>query len=219
MMVMTDIHVRSFTGSHLKSYLHPIAKLRMEVFKEYPYFEEPDLNHEIKYLEKIFSCKETIGVLIFDNTTLIGVSLGCPLTLEEAAIQNPILERHTTVDSYYFFGNSTLLKNYRSRGIGHHFYDAREMHVTQYKKFKHICFCVPDCSGLDANRPKDYVPLIDFWRKRGYIHHPEIKCTLSWKKLNETQTSNIPMSFWIKELPTYAISKDSRKEFSCSSLA
>ena len=204
---MTDIHVRSFTGSNLKPYLHSIAKLRMEVYKEYPYFEEPNLNHETGYLGKIFSCKETIGVLIFDNTTLIGVSLGCPLTIEEAAIQHPFLEKRIDVDSYYFFGDSTLLKNYRSRGIGHHFYDARELHVAQYKKFKRICFCVPDCSELDAGRPNDYVPLIDFWRKRGYIHHPEIKCTLSWKKLEETHPSNIPMSFWIKELHVEGIAK------------
>lgn len=197
---MTDIHVRSFTGSNLKPYLHPIAKLRTEVFKEYPYFEEPDLEHETEHLRKIFLYKETIGVLIFDNTTLIGVSLGCPLAIEETAIQRPFLERRIAVDSYYFFGDSTLLKNYRSRGIGHHFYDAREIHVAQYKKFKHICFCVPDCSELDTDRPKGYIPLTDFWRKRGYIHHPEIKCTLSWKKLNETHPSNIPMSFWIRPL-------------------
>lgn len=199
-MLMTDIHVRSFTGSGLKPYLHSIAKLRAEVFKDYPYFEDPDIDRETNYLRKLFSCKETIGVLIFDNTTLVGVSLGCPLSVEEPALHRPFKERRLDIDSYFYFGDSALLKHYRGRGIGHHFFDAREAHVAHFKKFKHICFCVPDCPETDPKRPKDYVPLVDFWRKRGYMHHPEMKCFLSWKKIDEPHSSEIQMSFWIKDV-------------------
>lgn len=198
MMLMTDIHVRSFTGSGIKPYLHSIAKLRMEVFKDYPYFENPDLNHELQYLKKLASNKESIAVLIFDNTTLVGLSLGSPLEIESPALHHPFKEHHLKVESYFHFGDSALLKGYRGRGIGHHFFDAREAHVAQYKKFKHICFCVPNCSN--STPPKDFVPLNDFWRKRGYIHHPEMKCTLSWKKVGGTHPVEHPMSFWIKNL-------------------
>lgn len=199
-MLMTDIHVRSFTGSGLKPYLHSIAKLRMEVFKDYPYFEDLKLDHETQYLKKISLNKETIAVLIFDNTTLVGVSLGSPLGIEEPALHRPFKERKLNLESYFYFGDSALLKRYRGRGIGHHFFDAREAHVAHYKKFKHICFCVPDCPDSDPNQPKDFVPLIDFWRKRGYIHHPQMKCHLSWKKINEEHPTETQMSFWIKDL-------------------
>ncbi len=197
---MTDIHVRSFTGSGLKPYLHAVAKLRMEVLKDYPYFEEPDLDRETQYLKTIFSNKESIGVLIFDNTTLVGVSLGCPLAIDEPALHRPFLERHLDINTYYDFGDSVLLKRYRGRGIGHHFFDAREAHVANYKKFKHICFCVPDFPEPNPNPPGDHVPLADFWRKRGYIHHPEMKCYLSWKKVNAAHPTENQMSFWIKDL-------------------
>jgi GNAT superfamily N-acetyltransferase len=200
MMLMTDIHVRSFTGSGLKPYIHSVAKLRMEVFKDYPYFEDPDLNREMHYLKKISSHKETIGVLIFDNTTLVGVSLGYPLNIEEASLQRPLKERHFNIDSYFYFDDSALLKQYRGRGIGHHFFDAREAHVAQYKKYKHICFCAPNHPDPDPSRPKDFIPLVDFWRKRGYVHHPEIQCTLSWKKVEEPHPTEKTMSFWIKDL-------------------
>jgi GNAT superfamily N-acetyltransferase len=200
MMLMTDIHVRSFTGSGLKPHIHSVAKLRMEVFKEYPYFEDPNLQKEMDYLRKISLCKEAISVLIFDNTTLVGVSLGYPLNSEEPSLLRPWKERGMDIDSYFYFGNSALLKHYRGRGIGHHFFDAREAHVAQYKKYKHICFCAPDCPEPDPNRPKDFVSLVDFWRKRGYIHHPEIKGTLSWKKINEPHPTEKPMSFWVKDL-------------------
>ena len=170
-MLMTDIHVRSFNGPVFKPYLHSVAKLRMEVFREYPYFEEPDLDREIQYLRKLCSSKESIGVLIFDNTTLVGVSLGCPLLIEETALLRPFKERGLDIESYFFFGDSTLLKAYRGRGIGHHFFDARETHVIHNKKFKHICFCVPESSEIDPRKPKDSISLLDFWRKRGYVQH------------------------------------------------
>ncbi len=199
-MLLTDIHVRSFTGSGLKPYLHSMAKLRMEVFKEYPYFEEPDLEKETQYLRKIAMEKETIGVLIFDNTTLVGTSLGYPLRTENPAAHHPFLEHNLAIDSYFYFGDSVLLKHYRGRGIGHHFFDAREIHVSHFKKYRHICFCVPDCPEPDPERPKDFIPLHDFWRKRGYVHHPELKCRMSWRRHDEAHPSEKQMSFWIKDL-------------------
>ena len=197
---MTDIHVRSFTGSGLKPYIHSIAKLRMEVFRDYPYFEEPDLEKEVQYLRKVFVHKESIGVLIFDNTTLVGVSLGYPLAIEEAAITLFFKEADKEIDSYFFFGDSALLKHYRGRGIGHHFFDAREAHIAHHKKYKHICFCVPDCKDPDPKKPKDFISLHDFWRKRGYIHHPEMKCYPIWKELEENSPTKKQLSFWIKDL-------------------
>lgn len=198
--MMTDIHVRSFTGSGLKPYLHSMAKLRMEVFCEYPYFEEPHLDHEIQYLKTVAACKESIGVLIFDNTTLVGVSLGYPLSIEEEAIQQPFKAKSLDIGEYFFFGDSALLKQYRGRGIGHHFFDARESHIQNSNKFKKICFCVPDCPENDPQKPEDYISLHDFWRKRGFVHAPEKKCILSWKHIGDSHPKERQMSFWIKNL-------------------
>ena len=197
---MTDIHVRSFTGAGLKPYIHSVAKLRMEVFRDYPYFEEADLERETQYLKKLASCKESIGVLIFDNTTLVGASLGHPLNIEEDSVLRPFKDKKMDIDSFFFFGDSALLKHYRGRGIGHHFFDAREAHVHHYKKFKHICFCVLDCPEPDPQKPKDYIPLNDFWRKRGYIYYPDMKCHLSWKQIGEAHPTEKQMGFWIKDL-------------------
>lgn len=201
--MMTDIHVRAFTGSSLKPYLHAIAKLRMEVFKEYPYFETPDLDREIHYLKHISTCKETIGVLIFDGTTLVGVSLGCPLAIEDPLFLTPFNERHLDISSYFYFGDSALLKEYRGRGIGHHFFDAREAHVAHYKKYKHICFSVPNCP--DHKRPQECFPLDDFWRRRGYHHHPEMHCHLLWQDVEEGKPAERTLTYWIKDLKVFLI--------------
>ncbi len=195
---MTDIHVRTFTGSSLKPYAHGIAKLRTEVFREYPYLEEPDFVKETQHLNKVLACKESIGVLIFDNATLVGASLGYPLRLEEPTTLKTFPEKQ--IPSYFFFGDSVLLKTYRGRGIGHHFFDAREAHVHSLKPYQSICFYFPDDIELDPTLPKDFVPLFDFWRKRGYIHHPELKCLIPWRKIAEAKPKERQCSFWIKNL-------------------
>ena len=200
MMLMTDIHVRSFTGSQLKTYLHTIAKLRIAVFREYPYLQEADMLRETEYVRKIAAHKESIGVLIFDNTTLVGVSLGLPLNAEDPQIQQPFLDQEIPVNNYYFFSASVLLKPYRGRGIGHHFFDVRETHVQHYNKFSHICFCVPQRPMNDPKRPEDYQPLDDFWRKRGYIQSEDIQCHYRWTEIGKQHPEEKTMTFWVKEL-------------------
>ncbi|MES2122596.1 MAG: hypothetical protein V4492_07465 [Chlamydiota bacterium] len=199
-MLMTDIHVRTFTGTALKPYLHSLAKLRMEVFKEYPFFEEPDLYREMQALRRIASLKESVGVLIFDGITLVGSALGYPLEFEEPAVIKPFEEKHLDIHAYYLFTESLLLKSYRSRGIGHHFFDAREAHVSYNKKYKHICFYIPDIAQNMELKPEDTLPLFDFWRKRGYVPHHEMKFALQWTAIGEAHPSDKQMSFWIKDL-------------------
>lgn len=199
-MLMTDIHVRTFIGPALRTYLHSIAKLRMDVFREYPFLEEPDLSLETARLKRYLASKESIGVLVFDNTTLVGVSLGIPLALEREEIQKPFLNRFHDISTYYYFGESVLLKQYRNRGIGHHFFDVRETHVKHLLKYKHICFFDPVRPESDPFKPADYLPLHDFWRKRGYVHCPDLQCSLIWEGPNEDEPSEKSLTFWIKDL-------------------
>lgn len=199
MLLMTDIHVRSFSGMGIRPYIHSIAKLRCEILKDYPYFEEPNPHRETAFLKTLSSCQEAIGVLIFDNTTLVGVSFGYPFSLENEALYLPLVEKGWDVTSCYFFGESTLLKPYRGRGIGHHFFDARESFVSQCHRFKRICFCAPTSLESTEGRPSDFVPMHDFWRKRGYIHHPEMQVVIHKKKVEE-YLNETTLNFWIKEV-------------------
>ncbi|MBY0529092.1 MAG: hypothetical protein K2P51_02765 [Rhabdochlamydiaceae bacterium] len=198
-MLLTDIHVRAFIGASIKTYIHSIAKLRSDVFREYPYLAEPDLIRETNILRRIASSKESVGVLVFDNTTIVGASFGMPLAILDE-LKKPFLDKHLNLDSYYFFSESVLLKHYRNRGIGHHFFDVREAHVVHLKKYQHICFCTPVRPENDPLRPESDFPLNDFWRKRGYIPHPELKCQLAWKEIGQAKPTDKWMTFWIKDL-------------------
>lgn len=200
MMTSTNIKIRSFTGAAIKAYLPNIARLRLEVFRDYPYLQEGDMEHEMQYLKKFISCKDAIVVLVFDSSEIVGASLGIALEHESDLIKKPFKEKKIDLSAFYYFGESTLLKKYRGRGIGHHFFDQREGHVTKLKRYKHICFCSVLRPEDDERIPSDYLPLDDFWKKRGYVKHPEMLALLSWKDIGRTKPSVKPLVFWIKNL-------------------
>jgi hypothetical protein len=49
-------------------------------------------------------------------------------------------------------------------------------------------------------RPKDYVPLDDFWKKRGYRKRPDLISKFTWRDIGERNESDKPMVFWMKRL-------------------
>jgi hypothetical protein len=82
--------------------------------------------------------------------------------------------------------------------MGYHFFDAREAHAAHLLSFSHICFCVP--YGTEEKAPEDFIPFNEFYRKRGYIHHPELRCHVLRRQLGHKTPIEGINTFWIKEI-------------------
>ncbi len=199
--MISRINIQSFKGSALRPYLPSIAKVRQEVYREYPYLQEIDIEEEKKYLEEHLDNKEAIAVLVFDGSAIVGVSTGTPLENESEIIQAPFIKEGLDICSFYYFGKSFLLKTYRGRGFGHHFFDLREYHARNVGSYHYICFSTIARQEKEPPEPKEYMPLDSFWKKRGYVPHPEMQYKLTWKDLSETEPSEKPMIIWTKDLP------------------
>lgn len=198
----SDIKVRTFTGRSLKTHLLSIARLRLEIFREYPYLFEGDLEKETEYLRKHIQSNDAIGVLVFDGSTIVGASTAMPLENESELLQKPFLDSGLDPSAFFYFGKSFLLPPYRGRGIGHHFFDLRESHSKDLKRFQHICFCAVSRPESDSKKkPPDFLSLEGFWRKRGYMQHPELTYSMLWKDVDEPEESEKKMIFWTKDLP------------------
>ncbi len=194
----SKMNVQCFKGKSLKPYLHSIARIRCDVYREYPYLYEVDIEHEQEYLEKHLTSDEAVGVLVFDGSTIVGVSTGAPLEKEPETIQHPFLDKGLDISSFYYFGKSFLLKPYRGRGVGHHFFDHREAHTHNLGRFKYTCFSTIARPENHPLKPKEYLPFDDFWKKRGY--HPNMTFKLQWKDAYENKPSDKPMVIWTKDL-------------------
>ncbi len=191
----SDIKIRTLVGPGIKTYIQSMVKVREQVLGEIPYLQLAAAESDLNYLKHVIMSKDSIAVIVFDGSKIIGCAIGMPLSEELPGFQEPFIKLGLPTQEYFYFGFSALLKPYRSRGIGHHFFDLREEHVRHLKRFTKSCFTssvLP--KGLASSA--EQTSLETFWQKRGYIQHPEMTCRLPILDHHFV----ISLKFWIKEL-------------------
>ncbi len=197
---MTMLTFKRFSGLELIQYIDELAHLRMTVFRDFPYLYEGDLAYEANYLKTYIEAPNSVIVLAFDGDKIVGASTGVPLKEEVEEVQRPFREAGHDIDSIFYCGESVLLATYRGQGAGVAFFEHREAHAKAIKGMEHACFCGVQRPDDHPAKPKDYQPLDDFWRNRGYQKHPELSTYFSWKDIGQTTETEKPMMFWMKSL-------------------
>jgi len=194
-----SIRVEAITGDGLKARLGDLARLRIEVFFDFPYLYDGDLDYEKKYLTALGASPHAIIAGAFDGDTIIGAATGAPLADQAAEIVAPFRTQGLPVSDYFYFGESVLRRSYRGQGIGVRFFELREAQARRVgATIATFCSVVREASH--PRRPAEYVPLDAFWRHRGYAPVPALQCEISWKELDDANETPKPMQFWQKRL-------------------
>lgn len=193
-----NIRIERKSGKDLLPHISDLARLRIEVFRDFPYLYDGDFEYEKKYLQTYIDCPQSVIVLAFDGDEVVGASTAMPMKNETTEIQKPFLENDYNLDEVFYCSESVLNKNYRGLGIGVRFFEEREAHAAELGGFKHITFCCVERPINHPRRPEDYVPLDKFWNKRGYAKHPELHTEYVWKDLDDSEETAKPMTFWLK---------------------
>jgi GNAT superfamily N-acetyltransferase len=192
------IRIERCSGAALVHYVPELARLRIEVFRDFPYLYDGDYDYEKKYLQTYIDTPESVIVLAFDGDKVVGASTAIPMQYETDQLQKPFLEQGYSLEEVFYCSESVLNKDYRGLGLGVQFFEQREAHAEDLGGFKVITFCCVERPIDHPRRPANYVPLDLFWNKRGYVKHPELKTTYSWKDLDDAQETPKPMTFWLK---------------------
>ncbi|WP_333873837.1 GNAT family N-acetyltransferase [Methylobacter sp.] len=193
-----DIRIERCSGPALEQFIPELARLRIEVFRDFPYLYDGDIDYEKKYLQTYINCPESVIVIAFDGDKVVGASTAIPMKYETDELKKPFVEQCYNLDEVFYCSESVLDKNYRGLGIGVRFFEQREAHANDLGGFKYICFCCVERPADHPRRPADYVPLDQFWTKRGYVKHPELHTTYIWKDLDDVNETPKPMTFWLK---------------------
>jgi GNAT superfamily N-acetyltransferase len=192
------------TGADLLPYLAEVARLRIEVFREWPYLYAGTEENEQKYLRS-YQTQAALLVLALDGEKVVGASTALPLAEHADASKLESSKLPMAVDDVFYLGESVLSPAYRGMGLGHRFFDAREERARALG-FSWTMFCAVERVGTGAAAvqhpacPKNYRPLHDFWRKRGYERRPELVTEFSWPDIGEASETSKPMVFWVKRL-------------------
>lgn len=195
-----DLHIIHLSGAAIAPYLPDLARLRITVFREFPYLYDGSAEYEAHYLQTYVNSPLSIAVLALDGENIVGASTGLPMAHEEANFQQPFLQQGYDPNTLFYCAESVLLPPYRGRGVYKAFFSGREHHARQLGGFTHVTFCGVQRPANHPLRPADYAPLDDIWRKFGYAPQPALQTTYTWKDIDEAAESPKPMQFWMKTL-------------------
>ena len=189
-----------YTGAALTPWLADIARLRIQVFRDWPYLYDGDAAAEQRYLQTYVDVPGAMVVLCRDADRVVGASTALPLTAETDEITAPFRAQGHRLDRILYCGESVLDPRYRGHGIGVRFFEERERHARALPGIDMMAFCAVQRRANDPRRPPSHVPLDTFWQRRGFVSHPELRTTMSWREIGEAEESPKPMQFWLKSL-------------------
>lgn len=198
---MTNTRIITVSGAAIEPYLADLARLRIAVFRHWPYLYEGNLDYELEYLTTYVASARSICVLVQTQGAIVGASTGLPLSDETAEFKAPFLRAGWDSDKLFYFGESVLLPEFRGQGLGHTFFNYRQQHAQAFKCFTHTTFAAVERPFNHPLRPTDHREHDEFWRKRGYTRHPELAMQLSWPELGEAQATQKTLSFWLRPEP------------------
>jgi GNAT superfamily N-acetyltransferase len=201
---MTDVSVEPLTGPDLVAALPELARLRITVFREWPYLYDGSAAYEEEYLGGLAKADDAVIVAARDGPTIVGMATASPLAAHTVAFVPLFQSQGFDPVTIFYCGESVLLPAYRGRGIGHLFFDLREAHAGKLNAagagYTHSAFCGVVRADDDPRRAEGYVPLDGFWRKRGYAPVDGLVGSYDWREIGQADETRKAMQFWVKAL-------------------
>lgn len=196
------IEIRILTGHApaLREFVPDLARLRITVFREFPYLYDGTPAYEEKYLQTYLDCAESVVVLALAGTQVIGASTGLPLAAETDEFKQPFIASGLDPERIFYCGESVLLPAWRGRGLYREFFGGREAHARALGRFDRMVLCAVDRPHDHARRPADYQPLDAIWQRFGYTRRTDLVTSFDWQDLDEDAPSPKRMVFWEKPL-------------------
>ncbi|TNF04244.1 MAG: GNAT family N-acetyltransferase [Sphingomonadales bacterium] len=179
--------------------LPSLARLRLAVFREWPYLYDGTETYEETYLREFMKEPGSVLVIAKVDGKTVGAATASPMTGQKEAFRAPFIKRGFDMERLFYFGESVLLSEYRGLGIGHSFFEAREA-AARAAGATHTCFCAVVRPANHPLRPEKARDLHPFWRARGYTPMDGMVTDFDWKDIDQPQDSAHPMQYWIRAL-------------------
>ena len=187
-------------GGDVEGVVDELARLRIAVFREWPYLYDGDAAYEARYLAGYASNPRAVVVSVrAPDGSMVGAATGMPLADHDAALVEAVAGAGVDPAGTFYCAESVLLPGWRGRGLGHRFFDEREAHARGLG-FERACFCAVVRPDDHRARPADARSLVPFWEARGYRPLPGAVARLSWRDVGDVEETEKPLAFRIREL-------------------
>ncbi|MCB1420011.1 MAG: GNAT family N-acetyltransferase [Notoacmeibacter sp.] len=193
------VEVRRLTRDETAAAFDDLARLRITVFRDWPYLYDGDLAYERRYLGNFLAAPQAVVIGALDGDRLVGAATASPLTVHHPEFAEPVRAAGMDPAGIFYFGESVLLADRRGQGIGVRFFEEREAAARELG-FVTCLFSAVVRPETHPLRPEGHVSLNGFWRNRGYERVADLVTTFSWKDIGEKSETPKPMEYWRKSL-------------------
>lgn len=194
-----NIRIRVFDGQSARAYFDDIARIRLTLFKEYPYLYEGTVAREAENFEPYFMSQRVTILLVFDNDQVVGFINSIPLEEEDAGTKAPFIEQGLPIEKYVYIGEVMLYPHYRGLGIAKTSLAFLEQ-KARTEGFEYTTF-------ITVERPEDhpckthgYQPLDAMWQHLGYARIPNAYAYYTWSQVDTQTPTNNVLAVWSKKL-------------------
>lgn len=194
-----SLRVAPIPRAELSAALEDVARLRIAVFRGWPYLYEGGLDYERRYLEPFARSEGAVIVGAWHGARLVGAATGAPLEDHASEFAAPFAASGRRVEDYFYCAESVLLPAYRGRGAGKAFFHHREAQARALGRRK-AAFCAVIRPADHPARPESYVPLDGFWEAIGYRRAEGLRARFSWRDLDAAEETAKEMQVWERNL-------------------
>ncbi|WP_421852984.1 GNAT family N-acetyltransferase [Oricola sp.] len=193
------VFVRPLGATEISQRFEELARLRITIFRAWPYLYDGDIGYERNYLKTYLDAPGAFVCGAFVGEVLVGAATASPLAQHREEFARPFAERGLEVGDFFYFGESVLLPAYRGQGIGVRFFEEREAEALRQGLAKCIFSAVLRPADHPL-RPENHVPLDGFWRNRGYRRIEGMRTEFSWKDVGDDSETAKPMEYWMRTI-------------------
>lgn len=193
------ISVRALRGAELEAALDDVARLRIAVFRDWPYLYDGTLEYEREYLTTYRDSPKALLVGAFYRDVLVGASTSTPMEDHAVEFAAPFAARGIALEDILYGAESVLLPEYRGKGLGHRFFDLRENHARALGR-THVAFCSVNRPDTHPLKPANARTNDAFWHGRGYDILPGAVAEFSWRDVGQDHETTKPLQFWMRAL-------------------
>ena len=179
--------------------LDNLARLRIAIFRHWPYLYDGSLDYERRYLGHFIEGPGATLIVARNGDEIVGVATASPMSGQHGAFRSPLEALGHDVSQLFYFGESVLRPAYHGQGIGHAFFDAREA-AARTAGAQAACFCAVVRPADHPLKPAHARDLTSFWRKRGYAPLDGVVAHYDWKDIDQPEESSHPMHYWHRTL-------------------
>ena len=194
------MEVHTYLGAEIGAFIEPLGRYRIEIFREFPYLYDGDMEYERTYLSRYLKSEEGFLLLGQDASGIACACTGIPLEHEMDEFKAPFTQHGSSVTDKFYLGEIMIRKDLRGQGLGTRVMKLALGAIARTAKYQHAVLCTVIRPPNHPLKPADYKFNDNLWRNSGFSKLADYKVLFPWKDLGDARETMKPMNYWIKSL-------------------